>query len=221
MTCIKSTQNPATAENKIWLHIQVRFFTSLWFRVWTAQNPNGVDSGSPDLWPSMLSKCCFPWMLRFGAVFYSNLSNDNSDADHVKCSRGRYVPKTEAKLKSNSDATIAPLTFQAHVNWEWTSLTGKLGSRCDGGRDCISGSWTKTKSMVRLNWGHVCKVYVGCGMVGALRTKEREAYSCSPLSHQFSLSFHWTKTCGEVIFNYLSFDACSLHQKNSIHAFSL
>jgi len=28
-------------------------------------------------------------------------------------------------------------------------LTGKLGSGCDGGRDCISGSWTRTKSMVR------------------------------------------------------------------------
>jgi len=31
-------------------------------------------------------------MLRFEAMFYSNLGNKKSGADHIKCSRGRRFP---------------------------------------------------------------------------------------------------------------------------------
>jgi len=45
MTFTKTTQTPATTENVKWLRIRVRKQT---------QNPDGVDSGTPDPWPSLL-----------------------------------------------------------------------------------------------------------------------------------------------------------------------
>jgi len=48
MTFIKTTQTPATAENKKWLRIRVRLFTNLQLRIRSekTQNPDAVDSAS-------------------------------------------------------------------------------------------------------------------------------------------------------------------------------
>jgi len=43
----------------------------------------------------LLSKCM---ELRFDAIMHSKLGNENSDADHIKCSRGPQVPHPCFKL---------------------------------------------------------------------------------------------------------------------------
>jgi len=40
----------------------------------------------------LLSEYLLIMVLRFDAMLYSNLSNENCDADHIKCSRGPQVP---------------------------------------------------------------------------------------------------------------------------------
>jgi len=42
----------------------------------------------------LLSKHLLIMELRFDAILYSNLSNENSDAGHIKCSRGPQVPNS-------------------------------------------------------------------------------------------------------------------------------
>jgi len=39
----------------------------------------------------LLIKYLLIMQLRFGAMFYSNLGNENSDAGHIKCQRGSHL----------------------------------------------------------------------------------------------------------------------------------
>jgi len=41
---------------------------------------------------NILSKYVLVMELRFDAMLYSDMGNENSDAGHVKCSRGPQVP---------------------------------------------------------------------------------------------------------------------------------
>jgi len=43
-------------------------------------------------YPDLLSKYLLTMDLRFHAMFYSNFGNENSDAGHIKCSRGPQAP---------------------------------------------------------------------------------------------------------------------------------
>ena len=44
-------------------------------------------------WLRLLSKYLLIMELRFDAIFYSNLGNENSDADHIKCSWGPHLAR--------------------------------------------------------------------------------------------------------------------------------
>jgi len=55
-----NTQNPASAKNEKWLLFWDRFFAKFWLLPGSGsegklQNPAGVDSGTPEPWPSLLA----------------------------------------------------------------------------------------------------------------------------------------------------------------------
>jgi len=56
MACIKTTQNAATAENKKWLRIQVRFFTNFWLRFQFQFRKKNAESCRSRVWPGAYSQ---------------------------------------------------------------------------------------------------------------------------------------------------------------------
>ena len=93
----------------------------------------------------LLSKYLLNMELRFDAMLYSNLGNDNSDEGHIKCSRGSQVPQP---------------WFEATMQWH-----GPYATSYQNNPVWSDFSWGEINSILLLD-------YLTCRNINALRSND-------------------------------------------------